>query len=60
MSKSDWLEFEDMEDDAVIESQKPRIKPKKSWKKVKSELNKTNNVKNKHKKAHKKNTHHHS
>ena len=40
MSKVDWLEFEDMEDDAVVESQKPRIKPKKSWKKVKPELNK--------------------
>ena len=40
MSKFDWFEFEDMEEDAVIESQKSRIKPKKSWKKVKPELNK--------------------
>ena len=29
-----------MEEDAVIETQKPRTKPKKSWKKVKPELNK--------------------
>ena len=42
MSKVDWLEYEyeDMEEEAVIESQKPRVKPKKSWKKVKPELNK--------------------
>ena len=32
--------YDDMEEDAVVESQKLRTKPKKSWKNVNTELNK--------------------
>ena len=41
MSKIDYYRYyEELEEDAVKESRKPKTKPKKSWKKVKPELNK--------------------
>ena len=61
MSKINWRSYDDTEDDAVVESQKPRTKPKKSWKNVNMELNKKGYEKYwKNKRRNGKKTHHKS
>ena len=53
--------YDDMEEDAVVESQKLRTKPKKSWKNVNTELNKKGYGKHwKNKKRNSKKTQHKS
>jgi hypothetical protein len=61
MSKINWRSYDDTEDDAAIESQKPRTKSKKSWKNVSMELNKKGYEKHwKNKRRNGKKTHHKS